>query len=305
MYEINYRHLLAEQNSLEQMIASASNPNSMSIRSLKIRLKQITDEINAIDPLYLTKKAVITFRGKPVNGSKSISADFSAKALNGLTDMVASIVASANRTLNHHGAIPNKNQHTLQITGVAVGSFGFELALPAPQAQDDLIDGQKNDTADTLTHIQDLLQYGINGTDEQIGDMIDALHPRAIAKVNDFLSIMRSQEALFALQFNDKLVRIDSDEQLKKLMERFSQDNIHESDDEYHGHFIGVLPKTRTFEFQDEDKNVIKGKINHQVPNPEHINREYLNKPVRVRFHTLRFGSAKPKYELLDITHIS
>lgn len=303
MHEINYKHLLAEQNSLEQMIASASNPNSMSIRSLKVRLKQITDEINAIDPLYLTKKAVITFRGKPVNGSKSISADFSAKALNGLTDMVASIVASANRILNHHGAIPNKNQHTLQITGVAVGSFGFELALPAPQ--DDLIDGQKNDTADTLTHIQDLLQYGINGTDEQIGDMIDVLHPRAIAKVNDFLSIMRSQEALFALQFNDKLVRIDSDEQLRKLIERLSQDNIHESDEEYRGCFIGVLPKAHTFEFQNNDESIIKGKISHQVLNPGDINHEYLDKPVTVKFHTTCFGSAKPKYELLDITHIS
>lgn len=304
MYEINYRHLLAERNSLEQMIASASNPNSMSIKSLKIRLKKVADEINAINPLFLTKKAVITFRGKPVNGSKSINADFSAKALEGLTDMVASVTASANHTLHYHGVIPNKNQHTLQITGVAVGSFGFEFALPAAP-QDELFDRQKNDTADTLTHIQTLLQYGMTGTDEQISDLIEKIHPRAMSKVAEFLTLMQNQEALFALQFDNITTRIETNEQLLGLIERFSQDNIQEGDETYHGSFIGLLPKTRTFEFEDDNKSIIKGKISSQVPNPADINKEYLNKPVTVLFHTTRFGDAKPKYELLDITHIS
>lgn len=299
---MNYRHLLAERNSLEEMIASASNPNSMSVRSLNARLQNVIDEINNIDPMRLIKKAVITFRGKPVNGSKSISANFSAKALEGLNDMVASVAASANRTLNHHGAIPNKTQNTLQITGTAVGSFGFELSLPAPQ--DDLIDGQKNETADTLVHIQTLLQYGMTGTDEQISDLIEAMHPRAVNKVSEFLTLMQNQEALFALQFDNITTRIETNEQLLGLIERFSQDNIQESDETYHGRFIGVLPKTRTFEFQDDSKDIIKGKISSQVPNPAYINQEYLDKPVTVSFHTVRFGNAKPKYELIDITSI-
>lgn len=221
MHETNYKHLLAERNSLEKMIASASNPNSISIRSLKARLKSVTDEINNINPISLTKTAVITFRGRPVNGSKSISADFSAKALEGLTDMVASIVASANRTLGYHGVIPNKSQHTLQITGTAVGSFGFELSLPT--SKDDLIDGQKNDTAETLIHIQKLLQYGMTGTDEQISDLIEAIHPRAMNKVGEFLALMQSHEALFALQFNNVTTRIETNEQLLGLIERFSR----------------------------------------------------------------------------------
>lgn len=304
MHEINYKHLLAEKKSLEQMIAQASNPNNLSVRSLRIRLQKVIDEINTIDPTRLTKKAVITFRGKPVCGSKSISADFSAKALSSLTDMIASIVASINRTLNHHGVIPNKEQHTLQITGTAVGSFGFELSLPA--TQDDLFDEQKNDTSDTLTYLQALLQHGMSGTDDQISDLLVTLHPRAMTKVNEFLSIMQDQEALFALQFDNKLTRVDNTEQLSKLIQRFSQDNIHESDNQYHGRFIGILPKSRNFEFQQDDNTtIIKGKISQQIANPAYINHEYLDKPVTVTFHTTSFGSSKPRYELLDISHIS
>lgn len=303
MYELNYKHLLAEKNSLERMIAEAKNPNSISIRSLKARLQDVIDEISHIDPSHLTKKAVITFRGRPVDGSKSINADFSAKALEGLTNMVASVAASANHTLNYFGAIPNKNRHTLKITGIAVGSFGFELSLPAPQ--DDLIDGQKNDTEETITNIQTLLQYGLTGTDEQISDLVETIHPRAINNIRNFLSLMKDQEALFALQLNNTTTRIETNKQLLGLIERFSDENIQEKEETYRGRFIGVLPKTRTFEFQDDSKHIIKGKIGAHVQNPAYINQEYLDKPVTVSFHTVRVGNAKPKYKLMDIANIS
>lgn len=303
MHELDYKHLLAERNSLEHMINNAKNPKSISVKSLQTRLHHVIEQINRIDPMRLIQKAVITFRGKPVNGSQSISADFSAKALDSLTDMLASIAASATDTLSYHGAIPNKNQHNLQITGTAVGSFGFELALPSPQ--DDLIDGSKNDTAYTLNHVQKLLQYGISGTDEQISELIEVMHPRAISKVQDFLTLMHNQEALFAIQFDNTTTRIETDKQLLGLINRFSLDNIKESNETYHGKFIGVLPKARTFEFQDDGNNIIKGKVNAQVVNPAYINQEYLDKPVTVSFHVVRFGNAKPKYELMDISQIS
>lgn len=303
MHELDYKHLLAERNSLEQMISNAKNPNSISVKSLQTRLNHVIEQIDRIDPMHLIQKAVITFRGKPVNGSKSISADFSAKALESLTNMVTSIAASATNTLSYHGAIPNKSQHNLQITGTAVGSFGFELSLPSPQ--DDLIDGSKNDTAYTLNHIQQLLQYGISGTDEQVSELIEVIHPRAMNKVRDFLTLMHHQEALFAIQFNNVTTRIETDKQLLELIERFSLNNIKESNETYHGKFIGLLPKARTFEFQDDSNSIIKGRVSTKVQNPAYINQEYLDKPVTVSFHVVRFGNAKPKYELMDINKIS
>ncbi|OOR86376.1 hypothetical protein B0181_11705 [Moraxella caviae] len=302
MQELTYKHLLAEKASLEAMIANAKNPNSLSTASLSARLKKISSMIDDVAPVELIKKAIITFRGKPVHGSQSISADFSASALDRLANAVASIAASSNNTLTYHGAIPNKAKHSLQITGTAVGSFGFELSLP--KSEDDLIDGQKNDTEHTLSQLQSLLQYGMTGTDEQISDLIEIIHPRAMAKVNDFLMLMQNQEALFALQFNDVITRVNDTKQLSTLIERFSQNNIRQYNETYTGRFIGVLPKTRTFEFQNDDKHIIKGKINSQVPNPEYINQAYLNKPTTVNFQVMQFGNAKPKYELMDISAI-
>lgn len=57
--ELNYKHLLAEKNSLERMIAEAKNPNSISIRSLEARLQDVIDEISHIDPSHLTKKDIM------------------------------------------------------------------------------------------------------------------------------------------------------------------------------------------------------------------------------------------------------
>lgn len=302
MYEITYKHLLAEKNTLEAMIANAKNPKSMSVLSLKSRLGQILAELDGIRPTQLIKKAVITFRGLPVNGSQSIDAEFSAKVLDGLNDVIASISASNIGLLGYHGIIPNKSAHALQITGMAVGSFGFELALPL--SQDDLIDGQVNDTGQTIKQLQSLIRLGIDGGDEEIGDMLEQIHPRAIVKINDFLQIISRHGALFALQFENNTIRLNSDEQLYHIIKRLSSDNIKESEGVYQGKFKGLLPNSRSFEFESVSGELVKGKIDQAVKNPDIINQEYLNIPISVKLHTTQFGNSKPKYRLLDINSI-
>lgn len=302
MYELNYKHLLAERNSLEQMIAEAKNPNSISIRSLKIRLQSVIDEINRIDPTHLTKKAIITFRGKPVNGSQGITAEFTGKAIESLNNMIASIVASQQNILKYHGAIPNREQNALMITGTAVGSFGFELELPSPT--NDLFH-DRNGTENALSTVQQLIQYSINGTDDQISDILEHIHPRAIKKTTEFLEVLHDYETVFALQFENEVTRIHDNQQLQYIMQRLSTDNIHESEESYQGQFVGVLPHTRTFEFRpNSDENLIKGKIDKAIKHPEVLNNEYLNKPLSVTFHVSQFGQAKPKYLLKDIDSI-
>ena len=96
----------------------------------------------------ISKKAIVTFRGKPVNESHGITAEFSGKAINGLNEMVASVVASLNNNLKFMGPIPNREQHQLMITGTAVGSFGFEFELPEPKYD---IFAEKNGTETALS----------------------------------------------------------------------------------------------------------------------------------------------------------
>lgn len=302
MYEMTYKHLLAEKHILETMISGASNQNSMSVLSLKVRLKKVLSELDSVSPAQLIKKAVITFRGLPVNGSQGVGADFSAKALDGLNSMIASVSASNMGILGYHGVIPNKSAHTLQITGTAVGSFGFELALPL--SQDDLLDGYFNNTEQTIKQLQSFIQFGIDGADDEIGDMLEQIHPRAINKINDFLRLMDKYGALFALQFDGRTLKLDNDKQLKYAIERLSSENIKENEVVHQGRFKGVLPNSRSFEFEDISNDLIKGKIDQAVKNPEILNQEYLDIPLRVKFHTIQFGNSKPKYRLMDINSV-
>lgn len=302
MNENSYKHLLSEKTTLEQLIAQAPATDFIGRMSLQSRLKNIQKQIDNVEVERLTKKAIITFRGKPVNGSHGITAEFTAKAIESLNDMVASIVASQQNILKYHGAIPNREQNALMITGTAVGSFGFELELPSPA--DDLFH-DRNGTENALSTVQQLIQYSINGTDDVISDILENIHPRAIKKTTEFLEVLHNYETVFALQFENKVTRIHDNQQLEYIMKRLSIDNIHESEESYQGQFVGVLPHTRTFEFRPNgDEILIKGKIDKAIKHPEILNSEYLNKPLSVTFHVSQFGQAKPKYLLKDIDSI-
>nr|WP_313091590.1 hypothetical protein [Moraxella sp. CTOTU48268] len=302
MREHDYNKLLAEKNTLIHLIENSSGDDFIGQMSLKSRLNSIENVLSSIDPVHLIKKAVITFRGKPVHESHGITAEFSGKAIDSLNNMVASVVASLNNNLKHHGPIPDREQHQLMITGTAVGSFGFEFELPPPNF--DLL-AERNTSENAIVDIQMLLELAINGNDEEISDIVDTIHPRAVKKVTEFLELMKSYNALFALQFNNRQLRIHNDEQLTRLIERLSNDNIVEKEETYTGEFQGVLPNSRTFEFKTiGDGEVIRGKLEPTFESPEILNNEYLNRPITVKLNTITFGQAKPKYRLSDINHI-
>ena len=303
MREIDYNKLLAEKSTLESLIEETPTYAIVDRMSLESRLKNIQTAISKVDTHRLVKKTIFTFRGKPVHKSHGITAEFSGKAIDSLNNMIASVVASLNDNLRFSGPIPNREQHQLLITGTATGSFGFELELPAPD--NDLL-AERNGTETAINDIQKLLQYGIDGTDEQISDVINDIHPRAVRKVHDFLELMLRSEALFAMEFNNQLTRIDSQNVLNKLINRLSEENINELVEEYKGEFQGVLPNSRTFEFLEySDRTLIKGKIDHKFEDPDVINRDYLHQPITVEFKVVQFGQAKPKYTLQDIKKIN
>lgn len=303
MRENDYNKLLAEKSTLESLIEETPSYAIVDRMSLESRLESVQTAISKVDTRRLVKKTIFTFRGKPVHKSHGITAEFSGKAIDSLNNMIASVVASLNDNLRFSGPIPNRDQHQLLITGTATGSFGFELELPEPNY--DLL-AERNGTEGAIEDIQKLLQYSIDGTDEQISYVINEIHPRAVRKVHDFLELMLRSEALFAMEFNKKLTRIDSQEVLNKLITRLAEENISEFIEEYRGEFRGVLPNSRTFEFMEyPDKNLIKGKIDHTFEDPDVINREYLHKPVTVEFKVIQFGQAKPKYTVQDIKKIN
>lgn len=301
MREHEYKHLLAERNTLQGFLAD-THTHFIERMSWQSRLDNINRQIESITPDRLSKTATITFRGKPVDRSFGITAEFSGKAIDSLNDMVATVVASLNNKLNYMGAIPDRDQHKLMITGTAVGSFGFEFELPEP---DHTLFADRNTAENALTDIQTLFELALHGSDEEISTIIDAIHPRAVQKVSDFLELIQKYESTFAVEYNNKITRIGTNQQLATVIDRLSSDNISERTETYKGEFQGVLPKSRTFEFKEISHNIIKGKIGINIEDPDIINRDYLYKPLSATFNVVQFGQAKPKYTLSKLEDIN
>lgn len=303
MNQSQYSSLISEINTVSDLLERAQSGSILQRKSFEYRLKELKEKLKTVDKLRIKKKAVITFRGKPVDGSKGITADFSGKAIDGLNEMVATVVASLNNDLKHKGPIPNRTKNQLMITGTAVGSFGFEFELPEPDY--DLV-AQRSMTEDALSEILFLLGKTTEGTDDDLIELISNIHPRAIKKISEFLEILQKNEALFAMQYENNIFRIKSEAQLDTIINRLDDRNIHTTAETYQGKFQGFLPKSRTFEFYEKSSGeIIKGKLDASIDNHEIINKEYLDKFVEVTFNVVQLGQAKPKYSLNSLSDIS
>lgn len=291
-----------EQNVISSEIAelegilSAMPPSEVIARiSFESRLRSARAALQAMANVAMPKRAKLTFRGKPVFGSHGMAADFGAKAAVAFSDAFAAVTAGLGEGLRYMGPIPDKAKNQLLITGTAIGSFGFEFELP-PQKTDFFPDAGRTDEA--LEKLQDLLRISSEGSDDAMAELVEEIHPRAVRKVADFLGYLVQQQALCGLEFEDRFFRFDSSDQLAISVERLKEENIREQDQELVGCFAGVLPSSRTFEFNLQDGAPIKGKIALDIEDPDLINREWLKKQARVKFGVIQVGQGRPRYTL-------
>ena len=61
----------------------------------------------------------------------------------------------------------------------------------------------------------------------------------------------------------------------------------------------------RTFEFvHGESTEVLRGKINSAIEDPDILNREWLHKPVTVQLTALYVGRGRPRYTLMSLADV-
>ena len=302
MNQNQYNSLRAEIDTVTNFLEKIPSNRFLERLSFEGRLKELEEKLDSVDTLRINKKAIITFRGKPVDRSHGITAEFSGKAINGLNDMVASFVASLNKNLKDRGPIPDRSQNQLMITGTAVGSFGFEFELPEPDYD---IFAEKNNTENALSNIQSLLRKTSDGTDDDISDLMSDIHPRAIKKISEFLIFLQRNEALFAMEYNKQIFRVETDSQLDTIINRLDDKNISITSETYQGRFKGFLPKSNKFEFFDNGSGeIITGKVDASMIEPDVINSYFLDRLATVTFNVVQFGQAKPKYSIVQLSDI-
>lgn len=290
-----YRHLQAEKNFLTRQLTELPPAATLTRKSNEARLCSVESKLAASKPLNLSPaSALLTFRGRPVVGSRGVFAEFGTKATGLFTDAVNKVAAAFVGPLSPIGPIPNRDQSQLLITNTAVGSFGFELE---EHCQNELPFGDDSPTRQALELTRNLLQSTL-GSDEELADSASATDPRAVDAVRAFVEVLATNDAVCALECGGKAFRFDDVGEVRKSLLRLSHDNLHESETKLHGEFQGVLPKSRTFEFRLSDSGeVIRGKVGPSIVEPDTLN-AHLHQPTTITVNEMRVGSGKPRYVL-------
>ncbi len=298
----HYQMLASEIAQVEDILRELPKERWLERASFESRLKSLKEEIAKVEQTPIRNRAIITFRGSPVFGTHGILVDFASKASGALNDAVTSIAASLAENLRYRGPIPDKDKNKLLITNIARGSFGFELEVPN-NGEDTLIPIETNASL-ALEKIIELFEYSLNDDIEQLSEIVQEIHPRAVKKVVEFLDTLKSNNAWFAFEYKNKRVKYPNIEWVEKTIELLDEDNINEVEESFSGMFQGFLPDSRTFEFKTESGETIKGKIGVDIKDPAVLNKEYLLVPVTAKLKSTQVGQAKPKYMLMDIVNI-
>ncbi len=294
-------HLLAEQTFLRRDLAETPETARLTRMSIEARLRKVEAAL-ALLPVDERAPACarLTFDGVPVVRSYGIFADFGMKAVSSFTEAVASVAASLSAPLAAMGPIPNRDQNQLLITSTAVGSFGFELEeFRAEQLSME----EASPVATALERTQALLQSTL-GNDDDLADIASETDPRALDKVRVFLKVLADNGAVCALQYGGRSVRFIDVGQVSRSLARLEADNLHESEDQLCGEFVGVLPNSRTFEFRIAgDGQIIRGKVSPRLQNVDAIN-ELLHQLVQIDVTRTQVGNGRPRYLLTQVPEL-
>lgn len=293
--------LSSEVNQLEELLASLPAENLIERMSLEARLADVQQQLSQL-PTRQAEKIKLTFRGKPVHRSYGIAADFAAKAAGAFAESFSAIFAALRDKLASRGPIPNQDKTQLLITGTAVGSFGFEFELPVEEA---FLFGDQLTAKQAIDKLEALMRLSVEGSDDEVAEAIEEIHPRAVSKLHAFMDVLTQQQAWCVLESDRRVFRFSDHEQIKKATERLKDDNIQEDTQLLEGQFIGVLPESRAFEFELGDgSGNIRGKIDKKLMQPDHLNKHWLYKPVIVKFSVITVGTGKPRYTLLALDDV-
>lgn len=292
----------SEIDELEKILAALPETSAIERYAFERRLETARQTLEGLSPREQEPEALsLTFRGSPVDASRGISADFAGKASNAFADAFAAVLAGQNDRLRYMGPIPDKSRYPLMITGTAVGSFGFQIELPKDF---DLID-ELVGADQAVNTLKSLLRVSAEGTDEEVTELVEDIHPRAIRKVADFLDVLHQNDAWCGLEFRDDFFKYSNIEQLEISETRLKAENITRTEETFFGEFQGVLPQGRTFEFKiSGDEGIIKGKIDPAIDEPDILNRDWLHKPVQATLSVVQVGQGRPRYTLLSLDNL-
>ena len=283
-----YRFLLSERATLRDLIDQAPPGSIITKMSFENRLRQVEDELQSYEghsPSVVNAR--LTFRGKPVKGSRAIQADFGPEATRAFAEAVTEV---------GHGWGGSYEDYSLLITGIARGSFGFEVE---DASQMPPLEGQSTPVELAMKHIKDILK-ATTGTDDQLADTIADTDDNALRAIHRFLKTVGDSDAMCALELQGDKFSFRSADEVRSGAERLDQRNITVKDVDISGHLQGIMPKGRRAEFVvEETGDVITARVQASVAESM-LTAEMLDKPLRISARARRVGGSSPTYVITD-----
>ncbi len=244
---LRMQSLQAELSSLNSLLQGAKEYGDfVGEFQLEKRKEKLEAELGALAEQHCKKASVaLLFGGKPVLGSRGISADFAGHILGSFQDLIARMYAAAELgSLGERGPIPMRQAAGLMVTSLAKGSFGFVL--------DELSDQEELDKTSLGIMIEKVVKTieDVSSTNElDFEEAVEELDSRLLISLKDFFVALDSAEATIRVVDDSADISLDQiDVQRARL--RTEATKIEEDEKEIIGLLTGFLPEHKKFEMQ-------------------------------------------------------
>ncbi|MDJ0820290.1 MAG: hypothetical protein QNJ09_00600 [Paracoccaceae bacterium] len=209
--------LLSEIDEIKRILGALPKDAAIERLAFEKRLAAAEAELERLpSPEGARETLRLTFQGTPVVAGHGISARFAGSASSAFADAFAAILASNRKWPDRLKPIPSAERYPLMITGMAVGSFGFEIELPK--------NGELNGDEDGATHaietLKGLLRASIEGSDQEFRREAEQIDQNAIRKLVRFLNVIIEHNAWCGLEFRGDYFRFSDADQVSKSKSR-------------------------------------------------------------------------------------
>lgn len=259
MKRLELEALFADRESVRAMLTSIGNDDPIGHLSFSARLAAIEEKIQRLAAAHETTGSVaLMFAGRPVQGSRSIAADFATAVLKSFQDLVTKQIAGDEfGRLGTRGRLPERTPSTLAIRELVRGSVGF--VLEENSANEELADTPIKKAIDDVTEI---ISQAADVSDEAFEASVETLDPRMLVSLRDFFRALDDGDASVRIVEDDRDASLDK-QAVHRARVRVDATEVRDTESAaIIGELLGLLPESRRFEMKLLDSGeVIRGTV--------------------------------------------
>lgn len=274
---------------------------------LTARQSELEAEVDRLQQEKTHKaKVALFFGGRPVLGSRGVSADFGGKMLEIYQDLVSKRYAAIERTepLRARGTIPLRDNTKLLVTEVARGSFGFVLEEAGQQ-----LEGFETPLQKVVSEISELIYQTSHSGDNGFDELAEMLDDRLLISLKTLFKTLDDAGATMRVLDDHREVVLHREDVERG---RIRADALETEETEIvEDGVIFLLPDSRRFDFRSNDgKPTKRGIVTEScmariAQEPESLLTDILGKQVSARFLVRSIsqpsGARRDTYRLIDI----